>query len=90
MYLERIKSKGNYYIYLRMYDQTITYSKNKKTTLYGFGRYEKAIKNMKKWERDFKQFPEELKALGCTRDDLGTWINKLEPRPRNRQVYVAT
>lgn len=75
MYLEKIQSKGNYYLYLKEYDGSILYG-SKKRTLYAFGRLEEARKNFVEWKNDLNKFPEELKDYGCTRDDLDLWVKK--------------
>lgn len=79
MYLERVKAKGRYYIYLKAYDSTITYGQ-KKVTLYNFGREEHAIKDIREWLKDKNKLPRKLKNVGCVRRDLESWLNSLEAR----------
>lgn len=75
MFISHIKSKGNLYVYL--YEYTNTGNSNKQS-LYGFGRKEKALKNMRVWRKDFSLFPKELVEFGCTKKDLNEWIKTLE------------
>lgn len=89
MYLDPVKTKGNYYIYLRLYDSEITYSKDKRTRVYRFGREDKALEQMYKWRKDFSTFPKELINLGCVRRDLESWIMTLEGRT-NKLKLLAT
>lgn len=77
MYLERVKSKGRYYLYLKEY-AVREYNLTPKVTLFAFGRLEKALKEMYYWRDNFKYFPKELKRVGCTKKDLLNWICKLE------------
>lgn len=77
LYLERVCSKGQYYLYLRKYKVRSYYESNKKT-VYRFGRIEDALSRMYFWKRNFELFPHELKVYGCTYDDLLSWINTLE------------
>ncbi|UOQ47214.1 hypothetical protein MUN88_14175 [Gracilibacillus caseinilyticus] len=77
MYLERVKAKGKTYLYLKKYCVREFYERNNKT-VYGFGRIEKALKQMYKWQQDYSTFPQELKKEGCTKKDLMTWIDTLE------------
>ncbi len=47
-------------------------------TVYRFGRIDNALRQMYKWQKDFSEFPEELKKEGCKKKDLSSWINTLE------------
>jgi hypothetical protein len=76
MFLKSVKSKGNIYLYLCSYDPN-TDKETKTRIVYGFGRREKAIKKMIEWKKDFRLFPGELKKIGCSRNDLNKWIEKL-------------
>lgn len=73
MYVEKVKSKGNYYLYLRMYDGSIEIG-TKKRTLFAFGRLEIVIKDIKKIAYGEKEMPEELKKIGLTRSVLLSWL----------------
>lgn len=75
MFISYVTSKGNQYIYL--YEYCNSESKTKQS-LYGFGRKEVAIKNMRKWKREFSLFPQELRDFGCTMKDLNDWIRTME------------
>lgn len=77
MYLERVKAKGRYYLYLRKYKVRRYYESNKKT-IYGFGRIDNALTQMYEWRNNFTKFPQELIDRGCTYDDLLEWIDTLE------------
>lgn len=78
MYLEKVKSKGNYYVYLKQYDRTVTYSHDKRVYLYSFGRIDKALNKMYEWKKDSSRFPGELLEIGCGIDDVKQWIKRLE------------
>lgn len=79
MWLERIKAKGNYYLYLRSY-AVREYSVNR-MIVYKFGREESALPRMYNWRKNFAEyFPKELKELGCTFEDLDGWIKSLETK----------
>lgn len=84
MYLERVKAKGKHYLYLRTYDSSITYSKNKKVTLYRFGRLDNAIEEIEEWRKDPGKLPQKLKELNCTRGDLVSWIDYLRNKTAKR------
>ncbi|MCC2248998.1 hypothetical protein JUJ52_03370 [Virgibacillus sp. AGTR] len=84
MYLEKIQSKGNYYLYLKEYDGSILYG-SKKRTLYAFGRLEEARKNFVEWNNDINKLPDNFKKYGCTRDDLEKWIDQTHPKPAGFQ-----
>ncbi|CDQ42118.1 hypothetical protein [Virgibacillus salexigens] len=84
MYIEKTKSKGVYYLYLRKYDGRIRYG-TKKRTLYAFGRLEKARNNLIEWKNDISKLPEDLKKHGCTRDDLEKWISQTHSKPAGFQ-----
>lgn len=86
MYLERVKAKGRYYVYLKMYDQNVTYSKDKRVIVHSFGRQEKALNDMKKWEKNFSEMPESLKKIGATEKELHSWINYLNEKTRNDRL----
>lgn len=75
MFISQKRAKGNLYIYLFEYSNTGTYNTQ---SLYGFGRKEIALNNMRKWRKDFSLFPKELIEFGCTRKDLNEWIKTLE------------
>lgn len=77
MYLERVKSNGRHYLYLKEYAVREHYI-SPKITLYAFGRIEKALEKMYYWRDNFKEFPKELEKVGCTKKDLLNWIRKLE------------
>lgn len=77
LYLQRSKSKGNDYLYLRNYSNREHYSSNR-VTVFSFGRVEVALKNMYKWRADFSEFPIELRELGCGINELEVWIQSLE------------
>lgn len=76
MFISRVKSKGNYYIYLYGYHNKNGVPKIK--TLYGFGNIERALSSMKAWKEDFNSFPKELIDLGCTKEDLREWLKILK------------
>lgn len=77
MFLSKVKSNGNHYLYLSRYDSKEHYVIKRKT-IYKFGRLEFAIKNMYEWREDFKKFPLELLELGCVKSDLEGWIKTME------------
>lgn len=77
MYLERVKSKGNCYLYLKNYSVRQNYASNK-VTVYRFGRIEQALESMYRWKRNFKEFPKDLIDIGCNKKDLEIWIQTLE------------
>lgn len=83
MYLERVISKGNCYLYLKAYSVRTNYSRPYKT-VYKFGRIETALQNMKAWKSDFSSFPGELKELGLNKTDLDNWIKTLETGKHTR------
>ena len=76
MFLRQVKAKGNRYLYLCCYysDELVTDRK----ILYSFGRTENALNKMQNWSKDFTLFPNELKALGCEKEDLDDWIRTLK------------
>lgn len=86
MYLDRVKAKGRQYLYLKMYDTEVTYSKDKRVVLYRFGREEKALQNMYLWLSDINKMPVELKELNCNKDDLKKWIYQLEIRMKRKDI----
>lgn len=75
MYLEKVRSKGVDYLYLRKYDSKVKYGTRRKF-VYGFGRLEQAREKMINWEKGKEKIPDELKKLGCTSDDIHQWIEK--------------
>lgn len=79
MYVEKVKSKGNYYLYLRMYDGSIEIG-TKKRTLFAFGRIDKALPVIKAMAHDKKEIPKELREVGLTRSVLLSWLNKNRER----------
>lgn len=78
MYLERAKSRGNTYLYLKKYRRQPEPFYSNKISVFSFGRIENALKQMRDWEKDFENFPNELLQLGCDLDDLQAWIKTLE------------
>lgn len=76
-YLERVKSKGKVYLYLKEYENRPFYE-NKSITIYAFGRIEIAKNNMKTWYDNFNLFPQQLKQLGFCKEDLKGWIKYLD------------
>jgi hypothetical protein len=72
MYLKSVKSKGNIYIYLCAYNN----QEQDKKILFSFGRIDKAIKNMYEWEKS--ELPVDLIEIGCSREELFTWIKKVK------------
>jgi hypothetical protein len=74
MFLKPVKAKGNIYVYLCSYDS----QEQDKKFLYGFGRLDKALKEMYRWKDNFFCFPISLLELGCKREDLLDWIKTLE------------
>lgn len=84
MYLEKIKSKGNYYLYLKAYEVRENYSRPYKT-VYKFGRADQALKHFYEWRRNFETlFPIELLEMGCSREDLEGWIKTIETGKHHR------
>lgn len=77
LFLERVTSKGNCYLYLRQYSVREHYHNNK-ITVFSFGRIERALKTMYSWNKDFQTFPQELIEIGCSKEDLQRWIETLE------------
>ncbi|MCM3708569.1 hypothetical protein M3205_23280 [Cytobacillus firmus] len=75
MFISHVTSKGKQYIYLYEYCSSET---KKKQSLYGFGRKEEAIKDMRSWGRNFNLFPQQLVEFGCTKEDLSDWIRTME------------
>lgn len=86
MYIERVKSKGRYYLYLKKYDGTIMFGSRKKT-LYRFGRLENALEKMKFWLQDINCLPLPLQELGCNEEDIKKWIDSIELR-KKAPLYV--
>lgn len=84
LYLAKVKAKGHYYLYLRMYSTDFRTDKyrNTRKTLFRFGRADTALKNMYTWRSNFNELPEELKKCGCARNDLENWIAHLEKLKR--------
>lgn len=78
LYLEKIRSNGIEYLYLRKYDPEVEYG-TKKRFLFGFGRLEKAREKMNDWVMGNEEIPIELKKLGCTGADVQKWIQKTSP-----------
>lgn len=85
MFLERVRAKGNYYLYLKAYSVRSNYAKPY-VTVYKFGRVERALKNMKAWKNDFNSFPGELKELGLNKKDLDSWIRAIESGSTTKTV----
>ncbi|MBG9585553.1 hypothetical protein [Cytobacillus firmus] len=75
MFISHVTSKGKKYIYLYEYCKS---GEKKKQSLYGFGRKEKAITDMRSWRRNFSLFPDKLVEFGCTKKDLVDWIRTME------------
>jgi hypothetical protein len=75
MFLKTVRAKGNTYLYLCSYDPV-----KEVKVVYGFGRQDRAIQNMKKWLKNFNTFPPELINIGCSRQDLIKWIKKVEKK----------
>ncbi|GIO25343.1 hypothetical protein [Oceanobacillus sp. J11TS1] len=80
MYIDRIKSKHKYYLYLRKYESSVTYSLDKRVLVFRFGREEHALAEMRAWLQDINLLPIELKKLGFTKEDVQEWINNVEER----------
>lgn len=74
MFLQSIQSRGKQYIYLLTYENSQQRHQGKKI-IYRFGRSNIAIEKMNQWQHDFKQFPDELKMLGCNQNDLEQWLS---------------
>jgi hypothetical protein len=78
-FLSQIKSGGQQYIYLTEYCGNREFSSKKERHVYSFGNSRTALLKMKRWSRNFDQeFPEELKCLGCTKNDLEKWVMTLQ------------
>jgi hypothetical protein len=77
LFLSTVKTKGNYYVYLRSYAVNQQYVKKVKTN-FKFGRKEIAIKKLHHWKENFGDFPKELIDLGCNVFDLEDWIRTFE------------
>lgn len=78
MYLSQVKSNGKRYIYLCAYDGSQEYSTRRERRVYAFGEARQALKKMRRWKRKFYEFPQELKELGCSEQDLNDWITTIE------------
>lgn len=78
LYLEKIRSKGVEYLYLRKYDPKVEYG-TKRRFVFRFGKTEKARANMIDWVMGNEEMPIELKKLGCTSADVQKWIQKTSP-----------
>lgn len=86
MYIERVRSKGRCYLYLKKYDGRIMFG-TKKKTLYRFGRLENALNEMKIWLEDMNCLPLALQELGCSEENLIEWINSIE-RQKKEPLYA--
>lgn len=75
-FLSQIKSKGRRYIYLTEY--VSGYNKGKGMHIYSFGTRDKALSDMRKWQKDFNTFPQYLLEKGYDKVDLYEWIQTLE------------
>jgi hypothetical protein len=89
-YLSQVKSNGKQYIYLCMYVGTQKYSTRKEQHVYSFGEARKALIRMKRWQRRFTEFPQELLDFGCGKKELEQWIRTLETgiTPTGRRFKV--
>lgn len=76
-YLERVRAKGNVYLYLKEYAVRKHYANNS-IIIYRFGRIDQALKNMQNWKRNYSLFPIKLKKMGFNKKDLMIWIETLE------------
>ena len=83
-YLSQVKSNGNIYVYLTVYDPTHKERNTKRERhIYRFGRLEKAIEKMNIWMLIPSMFPEELKNLGFDTKALKEWISFIQEKNEN-------
>ncbi|MFO1442668.1 hypothetical protein KDN24_05500 [Bacillus sp. Bva_UNVM-123] len=90
-FLTQVRSGGKQYIYLTEYCGNQLFTSKTDRTVYAFGPTSLAILRMKKWLWKFdKEFPQELKDLGFTRQDLESWLKQLETgrTPQGRYFRV--
>lgn len=80
-FIVKVKSKGKEYFYLRKSERNKDdKSKKRDTNIYSFGTREKAVENLTLWKDNIDIIPEELKNMNYDREDVSSWIKKIESK----------
>lgn len=75
----KVKSKGKEYFYLRKSERNKEdKSKKRDTNIYSFGTREKAVENLTAWKNNTSDIPDELKKMNYGKEDILSWIEKIE------------
>lgn len=76
-FLQKVKSKGRYYIYLREYQAMMGYADDK-ITIYRFGNINNCLEKMYAWVNSEKDLPHELKIRDIGKKEIYKWIREIE------------
>jgi hypothetical protein len=79
-WLSHVKSKGNEYVYLAVYNNQNNISDRKERHVFSFGRLDKALALLQEWKEDPSYIPSDIKELGCTGSTIDRWLSKLSKR----------
>lgn len=90
-YLTQVRAGGRQYIYLTEYCGNQPFTSKTEINIFSFGSTSLAILKMKRWIWKFEtEFPQELRDLGFSKEDLKAWLKQLEtgktPRGKNFRV----
>lgn len=74
MFIKKVKAKGNFYFYVRIYDNTNHLGER---SIYSLGSKEKALLQLSSW-RNETSIPGQLSELGLKLENLDKWREKIE------------
>lgn len=79
-WIERHKSNGKQYIYLKAHTGYEEYRSKPETRIYNFGNVENAVAKLYYWSSFPEKIPPELVEKGFNHEDITKWFETVESR----------